>query len=95
MSLSVDDRRSHEVKLLRHYLEHWNAGGGDAISFDEAWLSHRVHAAYTVPASCQIVTFPKKLSPRRRLFSEAFLSRAEAAVEDLEVRAALREAGGI
>lgn len=95
MSLSVEDRRSHEVGLLRHYLEHWNAGGGDAISFDEAWLAHRVHAAYTVPASCQIVTFPKKLSPRRRLFSEAFLSRAEAAVEDLEVRAALREAAGI
>ena len=62
---------------------------------DAAWQAHRVHAAYTVPASCQIVTFPKKLSDRRRIFAEAFLARAEAAVEDLEVRAVLRQVAGL
>jgi hypothetical protein len=94
MSLSIDDRRRHERDLLRRYLERWTGGGGDPISFDEAWLAHRVHAAYTVPACCQIVAFPDNVTERRRIFAEAFLARAEAALQDLEARSALRQAGG-
>jgi hypothetical protein len=92
LALSIDDRRTHERELIRHYLDIWNARSGIEITFDEAWLTHRIHAAFTVPACCQIVTFPR-VSEARRVFSEAFLARAEASIQDLESRAALRDAG--
>lgn len=91
MALGIDDRRTHERELLNHWLDHWNASAGHPISSDEAWLAHRVHAAYCVPASCQIVTFPPNISERRRVFSEAFLARAEAAIADLDAVGALGE----
>ena len=93
MALSIGDRRAHDRQLLRHYLDVRRANGGIEIGFDAAWRSHRLHAAYTVPACCQIVTFPDGISDRRRVFAEAFLARAEAAVDDLEALAALRDAG--
>lgn len=92
MALSIEDRRRHERELLRHYLGVRAAGAGAPIGFDDAWLAHRIHAAYAVVACCQIVTFPANVSEGRRIFSEAFLARAEAAIADLEARAALREA---
>ena len=95
MALAIEDRRRHERDLLRHYLDARARRGGIAIGFDAAWSAHRLHAAYTVVASCQIVTFPANASPARRVFSEAFLARAEAAIADLEARAALRELGGL
>jgi aminoglycoside phosphotransferase (APT) family kinase protein len=95
MCLSVEDRRTHERELIRHYLEVRHALGGTAISFDEAWKAHRIQAAYLAPASCQIVTFPEDVTDRRKRFAAAFLERAEAAIEDLESRAALREFAGI
>jgi aminoglycoside phosphotransferase (APT) family kinase protein len=95
MSLSVEDRRAHERALIRHYLDVRSALGGVAIDEDEAWLAHRLHAAYLAPASCQIVTFPEDATPKRKRFASAFLARAEAAIEDLESRAALREHAGI
>ena len=94
MSLSVEDRRSAERDLLSHYLDVWNAGGGAPLSWDEAWLAHRVHAGYTVLASCQVVTFPADATPQRQVFAGAFLERAQAAVADLEARAAIRAFGG-
>jgi hypothetical protein len=94
MSLAIDDRRSHERDLLSHYLEIWNAGGGEPLSWDDAWLAHRVHAAYAVLASCQVVTFPADVTPQRQVFAAAFLDRAQAAVADLEARSAIRSFGG-
>ena len=93
MSLTVDDRRTHERDLLGHWLGVWNASADHPIDADEAWLRHRIHAAYCVPASCQIVTFPEGISERRRIFSEAFLARAEAAIADLDALGALGEVG--
>jgi aminoglycoside/choline kinase family phosphotransferase len=93
MALSIEDRRAHERDLLRHYLDVRRTAGGAAIDFDTAWRAHRAQAAYTVVASCQIVTFPERLSPARRTFSEAFLARSEAAVEDLDALGALRACG--
>jgi aminoglycoside phosphotransferase (APT) family kinase protein len=90
MGLSVDDRRRWDADLIRHYLDVRRALKGEAISFDEAWRAHRVHAAYLAPASCQIVTFPEDVTEKRRRFAAAFLERASAAIEDLESRAALR-----
>ena len=66
--------------------------GGRCIGFDEAWSAHRLHAAYTVPASCQIVTFPDNQSEGRRVFSQAFLGRAEAAITDLDALGAISDA---
>ncbi len=95
MALSVEDRRRHERDLLRHYLDVHAAGGGTAWSFDQAWETYRVQASYLVPACCQIVTFPENVGAKRRVFAEAFLERSVAALDDLEVRAALRELGGL
>jgi hypothetical protein len=93
MALDIEDRRAHERDLLSHYLAVRAAGGGAPLDFDTAWHTHRIHAAYTVVASCQIVTFPETMSEARRVFSDAFLARARAAVEDLDSVAALRESG--
>lgn len=93
MGMDPEVRRSHERDLLRHYLDVRAALGGTPISFDEAWLRHRLHAAYTVPASCQVVLFPDDITERRRIFAEAFLERAQSCVEDLESCAALRQVG--
>jgi len=95
MGLSIEDRRRHEDALVRQYLEARSSLGGASIGFDEAWTSYRLHAAYTVAACCQIVTFPPGQTDRRRVFAEAFLARAEAALADLEARAAVCEAAGL
>ena len=95
MAMSIDDRRHHDRDLLRTYLDRRAAAGGSEITFDDAWHAHRVHAAYTVPASCQVVTFPENATPRRRVFADAFLARAEAALADLEVRTVLRQTAGL
>ncbi len=93
MAMDPGVRRLHEADLLRHYLAARAAAGDDAGSFDDAWTAHRLQSAYTVVACCQIVTFPEGISDARRIFSEAFLARAEAAIADLEAVAALRSIG--
>jgi aminoglycoside phosphotransferase (APT) family kinase protein len=92
-ALSTEDRRANEAELLRHYLEIWNSGSGFPIGFEDAWRSHRIHAAYGVLACCQIVTFPEGQSEARRVFSEAFLARSEAALADLDSLSVLAELG--
>ena len=89
MSLSVEDRRRSERDLLSHYLDIWSSSGGARITWDEAWLAHRVHAGYTALASCQVVTFPADATPQRQVFAAAFLERAQAAIADLEARDAI------
>ena len=85
MSLSTDDRRSHQERLIKHYLNILNSGEGFNINFDEAWRGYQLHAAYGVPACCQIMTFPKNATNQRKVFATAFLSRAQEAIDDLEV----------
>ena len=84
MAMSIEDRRAHEHELLRHYLGVRKALGATDIDFDQAWQWHRLQAAYTVPANCQVVLFPENASERRRVFADHFLARSAAAVEDLE-----------
>jgi hypothetical protein len=91
LALSIEDRRAEERRLMRHYLDALSAQGGPEIGFDEAFSCHRIQSAYLAPACCQIVTFPEDATPERQRFAKAFLARAEAAIEDLESRAALRE----
>ena len=91
MALAPADRRANERALLRHYLAAREAQGAARIGFDEAWLAHRLYASYAVLACCQVVTFPPDATPKRRVFAESLLARAEAAIADLEAREALRE----
>jgi len=93
MALDVEVRRRHEAQLLHEYLDVRAALGGSPIDWNEAWLRHRAHAAYTVPASCQIVLFPDGISEARRVFAESFLEKAQTCVEDLEALDALRQLG--
>jgi len=93
MAMDIDDRRAHEEQLLRHYLDVHNSIAATPISFDDAWRMHREQAAYTVPACCQIVVFPENITEKRRVFSSAFLARAEAAIADLDALGAVRAAG--
>jgi len=95
LALSIEDRRAHERKLIEHYLEVSAALGGPSISFEEAYETHRLQASYLAPACSQIVTFPEDATPARRVFADAFLARAEAAIEDLEARDALRQHAGL
>src|SRR5262245_40833164 len=93
MAMDIEDRRTHEEHLLRHYLDVHNSIAATPISFEDAWRMHREQAAYTVPACCQIVVFPENITEKRRVFSQAFLARAEAAVTDLDALGAVRAAG--
>ena len=92
MALDITVRRSSEAALISQYLDARRALGASPISFNEAWLGHRIHSAYCVVACCQIVAFPEGISLGRQAFSEAFLARAEAAIADLESVAAITQA---
>jgi hypothetical protein len=95
MGMQIDDRRAHQVDLLRHYLDVRRAQGGAPIAWDDAWLAHRLHALYCVPAACQIVTFPPDAPPRRKVFAAGFLARVEAALDDLDALGALGEVSSL
>jgi aminoglycoside phosphotransferase (APT) family kinase protein len=45
-ALDVEDRRSTEEQLLRHYLRVLGADGGPELSFDEAWLDYQRYALH-------------------------------------------------
>jgi len=95
MALAPADRRAHERELLRHYLAAREACGAEPVAFDAAWRAHRLYASYAVVACCQVVTFPANATPKRRVFAESLLARAEAAIAELEVREALRDFAGL
>lgn len=49
-AMDMEDRRTHEQDLLRHYLEHVQALTGRAPSWDEAWTDYRKFAIWGVAA---------------------------------------------
>lgn len=93
MGLSVEDRRAFERELIGIYLDRVAAGGGPEMAWDEAWLLHRIHAAYTVPASAPASIYG--LLQGKVEFDPdvvaAFLERSTAAIEDLRAFEALAE----
>ena len=90
MGMGTDERRAHERDLLQHYLDVRHGLGGSEISFDEAWLAHRVHTGYTVLASFLSLVPPYNAEDQRE-FSNAFRNRAIAALDDLDAASAMRE----
>ncbi|MFN8034706.1 MAG: hypothetical protein U0V73_02065 [Acidimicrobiia bacterium] len=84
LALDTEVRRTHERALLRHHLDARAATRGRAIAWDDAWHRHRIHAAHTVPASCQALVATEDAGARAREFPDTFLARAVAVVEDLE-----------
>lgn len=91
MTLSPADRRANERALLGRYLAARDRAGATPIAADDAWFWHRLHAAYTVVASCQSIVARPSDGPGRRAFSAAFVDRAEQAVADLESLDAIEE----
>jgi hypothetical protein len=92
MGVEPLDRRRDERAWLQHYLDVRRALGGSAISFEDAWLAHRIHAAYTVIASF-LSLVPPYDTEARRMFTANFRARAMAALDDLDSVGALRAAG--
>lgn len=84
MTLAPADRRATERALIDEYLDARAALGAASIDPDDAWLWHRLQAAYTVVASCQSIVARPTDSAGRRAFSAAFVDRAEQAVADLD-----------
>lgn len=93
MSVDVEARRAHERELLQGYLDALRAAGGTRIAFDDAWAAHRLHASYTVVATF-LAYMPSYRAGDGVGLGSALLARADAAVEDLEVVAAVRGALG-
>lgn len=90
MSMTPADRAAHERDLLQHYVDARRALGGEEITFDAAWLAHRVHAAYTVLAS--FLSFaPHYDTEDLAGFNDAFRGRSFAALDDLDTVGALRD----
>ncbi len=92
MGIESGDRRRDERGWIRHYLDVRRALGGSPIAFEDAWLAHRIHAAYAVIASF-LSLVPPYDTEARRMFSTNFRGRAIAAIDDLDSVGALRAAG--
>jgi hypothetical protein len=90
MAVDPDDRRAMQRDLLQHYLDAHRSHGGTEIAFDDAWLTHRTQAAYTVIASF-LGLVPPYNTPEGRPFATSFRERSMLALDDLETVAALRE----
>jgi Phosphotransferase enzyme family len=84
-ALTVEDRRAWERELLERYLEQLAAAGGEASSFDQAWLDYRqqvfhglIFWLYTIGQG--------RLQPdmQPRAVSEVNVERMAHAVIDLE-----------
>ena len=91
MGLDLDDRTTNQRALLDHYLRARQTCGGSALSFDEAWETHRLLAGYNVIASFLGLTPPYN-KPERLVFSSNFRRRAMQSLDDLDTVAALRSA---
>lgn len=91
MGMDSGDRGRQERALIRHYVDVRRALGGVELSFDDAWMAHRLHAAYTVIASF-LTLVPPYNSESRRVFTDAFRARATAALDDLDSVEAVRSA---
>jgi hypothetical protein len=91
MTVGIDDRRAAQASLIRDYLPALRASGGPDIAFTDAWEAHRIQASYTVVATFLGYTASYRRSDGRGL-GTSLVERANAALDDLDVVAAVRAA---
>ncbi len=91
MTVDPEDRRRSERDLLLLYLDALRAAGGAEVPFEEAWSVHRVQAGYTVVATF-LAFMPSYLTGDGQGLGVALRTRAELALDDLEVVKAMRAA---
>lgn len=75
-ALTVEDRRSHERDLLRHYLDSLKSAGGPAIEDEDAWREYRLHTLHGFAWMC----VPTVMQPSEVV--AAMATRYAAAIED-------------
>ena len=90
--LTVDDRRAWEKELIAYYLEQLAAAGGDAPTFEQAFLQYRQQVFHGL-FFWLITIGAGKLQPEMQPveISEANLERMTHAVMDLDSLSALNE----
>ena len=88
MSVDIEERRGNERELLQGYLDALRAAGGFDISIDDAWAVHRLQSSYTVIATF-LAYMPSYRSGDGMTLGNALLTRADAAIADLDTVAAL------
>lgn len=91
MSVDIEDRRANERELIATYLDALAAAGGVRISPDDAWEMHRLQASYTVVATF-LAYMPTYMTGDGVGLGNSLLARANAAIVDLDVVAAIRTA---
>jgi aminoglycoside/choline kinase family phosphotransferase len=87
------DGPGEQRALLQRYLDVRQALGGSELTFDEAWMQHRLLGGYTVVATF-LGLVPPYDTPEVRPFATAFRERSMAALAVLDTVPALREALG-
>lgn len=83
-ALSIEDRRANERELLKQYLGALRAAGGEAPSFDQAWLEHRRQMMHGL--SVAVPTAHDQMSEANTIL---YSYRFSQAAEDLEVMQSL------
>lgn len=91
LAAEPNDGGTLHANLVRHYLATRAALGGAPLSFDEAWMAHRVNAGYTVIASF-LGLMPPYDSPEVQPFAKRFRERSMLALEELDSLSAIRRA---
>lgn len=91
MTVDPEARRAAERELWQTYLDARRAAGGADVGFDDAWAAYRVQTAYTVLATF-LAFMPSYATAAGRTLGKALRTRAELALDDLDVLAALRTA---
>jgi len=84
-ALTVEQRRAWEQDLLRIYLDAFAAAGGEAVSFDEAWLNYRQQLLTTLAWWTMTLTPGKDVPDMQpRDITVEFIRRIAVAIDDLD-----------
>lgn len=86
--LTTDDRRSHQRELLDDYRSAFAAGGGPLLGHDDIWPRYRQAAAYAYTSSLSTAGLGGMQAEE---IAQEGLSRAIAALDDLDTVAALQQ----
>jgi hypothetical protein len=79
-SLTPDDRRRHEVDLVRHYHRHLRSAGL-ALGWDQCWRGYRAHSLSGLVMAVVAATLVERHARGDRMFV-TMLERAAAQVQD-------------